>query len=211
VVNAAISSADVDVFTAVFERLPHGISVVRLEDENDLGSFRFIEATPTASRHSGVDLSYLIGTTMRESFPEVLETDWPQKYLKAIRTGEPVLIGDIEYPDRTMSEGHFTITAVPLGGQYLAILFANTSKRHRLERELVEKTKETARLAMLHKTALAMAHHIRNALTSFGPTCRVLRWERPGDRQSVEKDGYRAGRPDRGYYRRSRRDITTKQ
>jgi|GEM_PF-2579882 nitrogen-specific signal transduction histidine kinase len=167
-VNAAISNTHVDVIAAVFERLPHGISVVRLEDENDLGSFRFVDANPAASRQSGVDQTGVIGTTIRESFPEVLHTDWPEKYLQAIQTGKSVPIGEVEYPDRGVSEDSFAITAVPLGGQYVAILFENTSEHRRLERELVEKAKETARLAMLHETALAMAHHIRNALTPLG-------------------------------------------
>jgi signal transduction histidine kinase len=165
IISTPISKADNDAIAAVFERLPHGVSVVRLEDENDLGSFRFVRANEAASRQSGVDLSRVVGTTIRESFPEILLTDWPQKYLEAIRTGEPVLIGAVEYPDREVSEDHFTITAVPLGGQYVAILFANTSKRIRLERQLVETAEETARLAMLRETALALAHHIRNALT----------------------------------------------
>ena len=126
-VNTTTEKTDIDVIAAVFERLPHGVSVVHLDDENDLGSFRFIEANPAASHHSDVDHDNLIGTTIRESFPELLQTDWPQKYLESIRTGEPVLIGDVEYPDRAASQAHFTITIVPLGGKYVAILFANTS------------------------------------------------------------------------------------
>ena len=86
-VNATIPKPDIsatddlDIAAAVFERLPYGVVVVRLEDENDLSSFTFIEVNPASSKHAGIDSSPIIGTMFRESFPEILQTDWPEKYL----------------------------------------------------------------------------------------------------------------------------------
>ena len=74
-------------------------------------------------------------------------------------------IGEAEYPDPSVSEDLFTITAIPLGDMHVAILFKNASEQQRLQKELLEQTEESARLAMLNETALTLAHHVRNALT----------------------------------------------
>ena len=69
------------------ERLPSGVSVWHQEDPDDPGSFRFLFLNSAAERVAHISFELLQGKTLREAFPDFMETEGPAKYAKAVDTG----------------------------------------------------------------------------------------------------------------------------
>lgn len=61
------------------ERLPHAVSVWHQEDPSDPGSFRFLFLNSAAKRVDNVSYEFLQGKTLREAFPDFLETEGPAR------------------------------------------------------------------------------------------------------------------------------------
>jgi PAS domain S-box-containing protein len=115
-----------------------GIVVWQLEDLNDPGSFRLLIANPTASKATGINFEQLIGTTMAENFPMLLQTPLVQQYMDVIRTGVALDLGEVPYSEDGITTGIYSLKAFGLPNHCLGLAFENITARKHTEAQLQE-------------------------------------------------------------------------
>ena len=115
-----------------------GIVVWQLEDLNDPGSFRLLIANSTASQATGINFEQLIGTTMAENFPTLLQTPLVQHYMDVTRTGVALDLGEVPYSEDGIATGIYTLKAFGLPNHCLGLAFENITARKYTEAQLQE-------------------------------------------------------------------------
>lgn len=113
-----------------------GIVVWQLENLNDPGSFRLLFANPAALEATGINFKQLIGTTMAESFPMLLQTPLVQHYAKVIRTQLALDLGEVPYSEDGITAGIYSLKAFPLPNHSLGLAFENITARKQTEAQL---------------------------------------------------------------------------
>jgi len=128
----------VQLYADVVRNAQVGIVVWQLEDLNDPGSFRLLIANPTASKATGINFEQLIGTTMAENFPMLLQTPLVQHYMDVIRTGVALDLGEVPYSEDGITTGIYTLKAFGLPNHCLGLAFENITARKHTEARLRE-------------------------------------------------------------------------
>ncbi len=126
----------IQLYADVVENVQVGIVVWQLENLEDPGSFRLITANLAACQFTGVDFEALIGTTMTESFPTLLETPLLLDYVEVVRTGRAKDLGEVRYGDERIPEGVFSLKAFPLPDRCLGLAFENITAAKQVEQAL---------------------------------------------------------------------------
>ena len=124
-----------------------GIVVWQLEDLNDPGSFRLLIANPTASKATGINFEQLIGTTMAENFPMLLQTPLVQHYMDVIRTGVALDLGEVPYSEDGVTTGIYTLKAFGLPNHCFGLAFENITARKYTEAQLQESQRFSQQIA----------------------------------------------------------------
>lgn len=119
-------------FRSIVESSPMGIHIYRLEDDNRL---IFEGANPAADKLVGVDHSQFIGKTIEEAFPPLADTEVPEKYRLAAKTGESWHTTQLDYQDDIIN-GAFEVSAFQMLPGKTAVLFNNVTDRKLAEAEL---------------------------------------------------------------------------
>ena len=107
----------------LIEFLPIGVAVYTLEEPGDLGSFRCRHRNAAATEISRVPDELLLGKTIRESVPALLDTDIPASWELALRTGQVQKLPAFRYGDNKVAESVFDITVVPLNSDAVAVCY----------------------------------------------------------------------------------------
>jgi two-component system cell cycle sensor histidine kinase/response regulator CckA len=110
------------------ERLPHAVSVWHQDDPADPGSFRFLFLNSAAERVANVSFEFLQGKTIREAFPDFMETEGPSKYVEAIESGRVQELPNFKYGDAVVPEATYSVRLVPLGARNIAVIFQNVTE-----------------------------------------------------------------------------------
>lgn len=139
---------------AVVRNLRLGLMVLQLERPGDPTSFRIVDANATAHRFLGFDLEAEIGNLAIDAFPGALESGLPQLYTDILQSGERRNLGEVPYHDDRVSEGFFTIEAIPLSHDRLCVVFENITERKRAEHAL-QQSKHQEELIQAQAAALA--------------------------------------------------------
>lgn len=84
----------------------------------------------------GFDLEAEIGNLAVDVLPGSLESGLPQLCTEIVRSGERRNLGEVPYQDGRVSEGFFTIEAIPLPHQRLCAVFENITERKRAAQAL---------------------------------------------------------------------------
>jgi len=142
------------VYKAVVNHLRFGLIVLDLEQPDEPTSFRIVDVNATADRFVGFDLAPEIGKRLVDAFPGALETGLPGLYLDILRSGERRNLGDVPYQDERISEGFFTIEALPMSPQRIGVVFENVTERKRAE-QMLEQNKLQEEQLQAQAAALA--------------------------------------------------------
>jgi PAS domain S-box-containing protein len=128
---------DLHLYETTVEKMPLALTVWKLEDLDDPGSFRLIACNPQIEKATGAPYREFVGTTVRETFPSSLETEGPHIYAEAVRTGQVRKLPDLHFPgDEQTAAGVYSVTVVPLGGRIAAMFCENITERKRAEERL---------------------------------------------------------------------------
>ena len=144
---------ELHLYQMAIEKMPLGLTVWDLEDLDDPGSFRLIACNPQIEKATGAPFREFIGTTVRESFPSLLETEGPRIYAEAVRTGQVRELPDLHFPgDEQTAPGVYSVVAVPLRDRLVAVFGQNITDYKRAE-EAVREGEERLRLFMESSSA----------------------------------------------------------
>ncbi|MBI3983069.1 MAG: PAS domain-containing protein [Gemmatimonadetes bacterium] len=120
--------APADVYQRVFESLPHGLKVWRLEDPADPGSLRLIASNAAAAEATGVPLDQVMGRTMAEAFPQAVPLGIAAQLAEVALSGKARDLGEVPYGDARMREGVFAVFAFPLPDRCVGVAFENITR-----------------------------------------------------------------------------------
>jgi PAS domain S-box-containing protein len=133
-------------FRSIVESSPMGMHMYQLHDD---GRLVFTGANPAASRILGVDNSMFVDKTIEEAFPQLTETEVPQRYREAAAQGITWETEQIDY-DEGGIRGAFEVTAFQTSPMRMVALFNEITVRKQAE-EAMRSSEE--RLKILFESA----------------------------------------------------------
>jgi PAS domain S-box-containing protein len=134
-------------YADVVRNAQFGMVVWQLEDLNDPGSFRLLIANPAASKATGFNFEPLIGQTMAESFPMLLQTPLVHQYMEVVRGGQALDLGEVSYSEDGITAGIYSLKAFPLPDRCLGLAFENITARKHIETQLHESQRFNQQIA----------------------------------------------------------------
>ncbi len=173
----------IDCLIKILNCAPVGILILRLEDFNDLGTFRFLYANASSDKLTGIDFrKQAVGTTMRESFPNILKTNLVNFYKGVLVTQKSAFLSEYHHHADIIAESHFKITASPITEDMLIVFFQNTSddkksmqdthiKKMQLELEHI------SRISLMNELSTSISHELNQplaAITNYAHGCISL-------------------------------------
>lgn len=136
----------VEILKQIIEKSPLGISLWKVEDPSDAGTYRLVFANSAASEAAGVSWEQFKDKTLREGFPKMMDTYAPKFWTEAIRTGHVQYLPDIEYSDDNVVKGIYSTVVVPIGKDYICLMIRNVTAERMAQRELKDKLVEIDKL-----------------------------------------------------------------
>ncbi len=133
-------SLENSVLWSLLDTVQLGLVIWKLENENDLASFRLKYCNDAAVQAAGIELKNYIGCQITEVFPAVLKTSIPEIYRNCLKTGETALLNDVAYSDENIPHAIFYIHVIPIDTTHIALEFRNISDE---KAEYVKKLKES--------------------------------------------------------------------
>ena len=144
VMDASDQSLDsLSVYKSVVEQIPIGIGIWEINDADDLGTIRYLYRNQAAHQATNAPLHRVIGATIRESFPRLMETELPVTIAEVARTGQPMELGEFHYGDSSVPEAVYSIKVFRLDGQHVGMSFENTT-----DVKMAERAREDALTAL---------------------------------------------------------------
>lgn len=134
-------------YADVVRNAQFGVVVWQLEDFNEPGSFRLLIANPAASKTTGFNFEQLIGRTMAEGFPMLLQTPLVHQYVKVVRDRQALDLGEVSYGEDGITAGIYSLKAFPLPDRCLGLAFENITARKRTEIQLQESQRYNQQIA----------------------------------------------------------------
>src|SRR5262245_24663771 len=111
-------------FADIFRMVPTGLVIWRLEDPENLGSFRVIAANPACDRFLTPPPTTVLGTSMQQSYPDLLASDIPRLYAEVIHCGCERDLGDVACANGGgYQETVFAARAFPLPDRCVCVAF----------------------------------------------------------------------------------------
>jgi len=164
-------------FRRTVERLPFGVNIVRI-DQEDLSGSRFLFLNEEAWKQGNVDPDDWVGHTFGEAMPDALDLpddiNFPKAYARVVASGESEVL-KIVYGQANMPESVFNLHCVPLGDDLCALVYENITERVRATMALEQRTEELARSNQeLEQFAYAASHDLQTPLRTITGFSRIL-------------------------------------
>jgi PAS domain S-box-containing protein len=139
-----MAKTKIKIYEDIVLSIPIGLVIWKLENMDDLNSFRLIDINPMAMDILHLNREEHLNKKMIDCFPSIWSDSHRQAvemYAKVIRTQTSQRIEDLVYGDYRIGEFHFDIKAFPLANQCLGIAFDNITDRKQIEQALLESTR----------------------------------------------------------------------
>ena len=114
-------------FHNITEYIPLGIHFYRLFND---GRLIFCGANPAADTILGIPHALLVGKTIEDAFPALVQTRIPERYRTVARTGEPWQSEEITYKDGQI-EGAFSVYAFQISPGNMVAMFRDIKEVQR--------------------------------------------------------------------------------
>ncbi len=141
------AAEQIRLYADIVQNAQVGVSVWRLENPEDAGSFRHVLNNPAVSEVIRAPADWVRGRSMRESFPALLNTPVPEALREVVLSGKVKDLGVAHYGDPNVPEGYFACKAFPLPNKCVGLAFENVTERHRAEENLRESQEALRRLS----------------------------------------------------------------
>lgn len=122
-------------YADIVGKMQIGLHVYHLEDLDDDRTLRLVAANAAAADITGLPLHEILGKTLDETFPHLRAHGIPQHYARVVRTGCPYNLESLPYGDDHLKPMFFSMKAVPIAGQCVAVLFEDITARKKAEEE----------------------------------------------------------------------------
>lgn len=158
------TTARLGLYADLFRNSATGMVIYRFEDRADLGSFRLMEANAAAASVSHPRVFELVGKTLRQTSPYVLDTEIPRHYAAAVERGEP-RSWTITTDAKALAQKTYSARSFPLSGDYVGVSFEDITEQRRMEDEVRGHVAELERSNReLDDFAYAASHDLKGPL-----------------------------------------------
>lgn len=142
--KTAKAEADVLLYVAAVQNMQIGLYIWQLEeDENDSDRLRLLATNSAAYEFVGMsEAEVIVGKTIAEVFPALIETDIPATYAEIARGGQGQDLGEVPYEDSQVKKGIFSVKAFPLPRRCVGVAFENITERKRYEQRHAEQEEQ---------------------------------------------------------------------
>ncbi len=101
-------------YSDIVENMQVGLLVWRLGDRDDVASLRLLAGNPAAWALLGQSGESLVGRAFDEVFPELSGHDIALRIMEVLRSGDPVILDQVEYVDRAGERVAISLRIFPL-------------------------------------------------------------------------------------------------
>jgi PAS domain S-box-containing protein len=155
----------------VFQRLPLGLAIVRLENPKDLKSYRIIEVNPAAAQIAGSTVDGLRGRTLAD-LHTLLRSPLATQWLDAVHSFDLEHVAQVFRGDKRIGSRIYSVRVFTLSNNCIAIAFEDVTERRTAEQIIAES--EGTRSAM---------HDVRDyAFFQLDYTGHVVSWNAGAER-----------------------------
>lgn len=153
-------------FKSIVESSPMGMHFYRLDDNNRL---ILVAANPASDRLLNIEHSKLIGMSIEDAFPGLIETDIPEMYREVALGQIPIQTFETPYRDEHFS-GVYEVYVFRTGDRTVATLYLDVSERKKVQELMIQ----TEKMMSVGGLAAGMAHEINNPLSGILQNVQVL-------------------------------------
>ncbi|MDX1991443.1 MAG: GAF domain-containing protein [bacterium] len=132
-IERKLAQSQTELYADVMANTPIGLYVWRLEDISNPASLRLLTANEASFHATGVRPETIIGKTMAEAFPGLMETQIPNIYANVALNRQVLDLGLIEYGDANVAQSVFSVKAFTLPDNSTGVSFENVTDRVRAE------------------------------------------------------------------------------
>jgi len=144
---------------------PFGAHLYRLNDDNQL---IFSGANTSADKILGINHSQFIGKSIEEAFPPLQQTEIPERYRMAAKSGQTYSTEHISYSDDHGISGAYIVNAFQIGLNQMVAFFYDITERKKYEEELRKAKDRAEESDRLKSVFLAnMSHEIRTPMNGI--------------------------------------------
>lgn len=129
-------------YSDIVENMQVGLLVWRLGDPDDVASLRLLAGNPAAWELRGRSGESLVGHTFGEVFPELSGHDIALRIVEVLRSGNPVILDQVEYVDRSDERVAMSVRIFPLPDGCAGLAFEDVTAQMQ--------TKEALRHQAMH-------------------------------------------------------------
>ncbi len=133
-IQRKLAEEQVRLYVDVVNNAPSGMLVYHLEDLNNPLSLRLVAANRASMTSTQVDPTTIVGKTLPEAFPTIVDTGLPDVYAEVARSGKTVDLGDNRFDNPDGSTLIFAIKAFGLPNNSVGVSIEDVTDR-RLEQE----------------------------------------------------------------------------
>jgi PAS domain S-box-containing protein len=164
---------------SIIESMQIGLDVWRLESAGNTATLRLVFSNPAAEHITGLARKAVLGKTLVEVFPKLLESEFPRVCFEVIHSGKARDLGEIHYGDERIPGSIFSVKVFPLPDNCVGVTFEKSTAHRQKEEALEEEEERYRNLVETAPEAIYTISAENGTITSLNPAFeKITGWQR---------------------------------
>jgi PAS domain S-box-containing protein len=166
-------------YESILESMQIGIDVWRLENADDASTLTLVFSNPVAEQMTGLPRKAIIGKTLAEVFPRLLDTEFPKMCTEVIRSGRARDLGETNYGDERIPGNICSVKLFPLTGNCVGVTLEKPNPHQQTLEALQEEEERFRNLVETAPEAIYTISAENGTITSLNPAFeKITGWQR---------------------------------
>ncbi len=162
-------------YREVINSTPVGFHNYELKD----GELIFIGYNPAANKILNANNKKFIGKRLQDAFPNLVDTEIPEKYTQVAETGESWSGGIIEYGDKNVSKGYFRVHVFRTAPRFITASFEDVTQQMLMEKNLRKSEAKYRYLVEVAGAAMFEIDFVNGKFTYVNDVmCELVGWSK---------------------------------
>ena len=137
-IQATETKSLASLYESILDSMQIGLDVWSFENPDDTRTLKLIFSNPAAEHITGLPRKAVLGRTLTEVFPVLLNTEFPRICAEVVRSGKAKDLGEIQYGDERIPGSIFSVKAFPLPDNCIGLTLEKPTARQETEETLQE-------------------------------------------------------------------------